>query len=127
MATIDDIARIALGLPETTEGVRDGTRVWRVKDKAFVWERPLRKADWAALEIEPNDRPTFCVMVAEIDDRLALMDAAPNAFFVTPHFANYPAVLGWLDNVPPDLLEEVITDAWIRCAPKRLAKEFLAE
>src|SRR5690348_17333360 len=118
MATIDDVARIALALPETHEGVRDNTRVWRVKEKAFVWERPLRKADWAALGIEPNDRPTFCVMVPEIDDRLALMDAAPQAFFVTPHFANYPAVLGWLDTTPPDLLEEVITEAWISCAPK---------
>ncbi len=125
MPTLDDVRRIALALPEATEGQRDGSAVWRIRDKAFVWERPLRASDWAALGLPPNSDPTFCFMVAELDDRLALVDAAPDAFFVTPHFATYPAVLGWLERVPADLLEEVITDAWISRAPRRLAQEFL--
>lgn len=125
MSTFDDVRRIALALPEAIEAERDRSAVWRIRDKAFVWERPLRAADWTALQVAPNQRPTFCVMVPDLDDRLGLMDAAPDAFFVTPHFANYPAVLGWLDRVPLDLLTEVITDAWISRAPRRLAQEFL--
>ncbi|MFG2107482.1 hypothetical protein [Micromonospora chersina] len=41
MATWDDVRRIALALPETTErGSHDDLPAWRVRDKLFVWERP---------------------------------------------------------------------------------------
>ena len=43
MATWDDVARIALALPETTEEQAWGNRHWKVRGKGFVWERPLRK------------------------------------------------------------------------------------
>ena len=50
MATWDDVRRIALALPETSERESSGgIRQWRVKDKLFVWERPLRQADFKAL------------------------------------------------------------------------------
>ena len=125
MTTFDDIARLALALPETTEGVRFGGRVWRVREKAFVWERPLRAKDWAALEREPNSDPVFCVSVADVPDKLAHIDAEPDVFFETPHFVGFPAVLVWLDRIQHDRLEEVITDGWITNAPKRLAQQFL--
>jgi hypothetical protein len=49
MATWDDVERIALALPETSEAISREQRQWRVKDKLFVWERPLRRADLEAL------------------------------------------------------------------------------
>jgi hypothetical protein len=49
VATWDDVRRIALELPETSEGISRDLRQWRVKDKGFVWERPLRRADLEAL------------------------------------------------------------------------------
>jgi hypothetical protein len=45
MATWDDVRRLALALPETSERGSRGLRQWRVRDKLFVWERPLRKRD----------------------------------------------------------------------------------
>ena len=45
MATWEDVRRLALGLPETTEDLSHGNLFWRVRDKGFVWERPLRAAD----------------------------------------------------------------------------------
>jgi hypothetical protein len=45
MASLDDVATVCLALPETTEVVSRGARQWRVKDKLFVWERPLRRTD----------------------------------------------------------------------------------
>jgi hypothetical protein len=44
MVSIDEAARIALDLPEVTEGERHGHRTWFVAGKAFAWERPLREA-----------------------------------------------------------------------------------
>jgi hypothetical protein len=44
MATLDDVAAIALGLPEVTEDDGRGTRTWSVRDKVFAWERPYSKA-----------------------------------------------------------------------------------
>src|SRR3954447_12023800 len=49
MATWDDVRRIALALPETSERTSRELRQWRVKDKLFTWERPLRRADREAL------------------------------------------------------------------------------
>ncbi len=52
MATWKDVARIVGQLPETTEA---SPRNWRVRKKLIVWERPLRKADYAALGDEAPD------------------------------------------------------------------------
>lgn len=49
MADWDDVRRIALALPETSEEVSRGNAHWRVRDKGFVWERPLRGSDLRAL------------------------------------------------------------------------------
>jgi hypothetical protein len=49
VASWDDVRRIALGLPETSERLSRGTAQWRVRDKLFVWDRPLRPADTRAL------------------------------------------------------------------------------
>ena len=64
MATWDDVSRIALGLPETSEDESRGTRAWRVRDKGFVWERPLRKSDLKALGDAAPDGPILGARVA---------------------------------------------------------------
>ena len=87
MATWNDISRLALALPEAEEGTTSGgrNRAWTVRKKLFVWERPLRKGDLAAL-----------------------------------------GVLIRLPDIELDLLEEVVTEAWLTRAPKRLVRDFLA-
>jgi hypothetical protein len=52
MAGWADVRRIALALPEATERPMHGTASWRVRDKLFVWERPLRRFDLEALIVE---------------------------------------------------------------------------
>ena len=42
MATWDEVSRLATELPEVKEVESRGLRQWKVKDKLFVWERPLR-------------------------------------------------------------------------------------
>jgi hypothetical protein len=126
VATWDDVRRIALALPATSEESSRGIPGWRVKDKTFVWERPLRKADVKALGDRVPDGPILAAYVADVGVKEALLADDPDFFFTTPHFDGYPAVLVRLERITVAELDELIAEAWLVRAPKRLAKEYLA-
>jgi hypothetical protein len=126
MATWDDVRRIALSLPEAIEDLRRGRLFWQVRDKLFVWERPLRRSDLRALGDAAPDGPILGARVEHLGAKEALIADEPDVFFTTPHFDGYPAVLIRLEKIPVDVLEEVIVEAWLARAPKRLAKEYVA-
>jgi hypothetical protein len=125
MATWDDVRRIALGLPETSEAVSWGHAHWRVKDKGFVWERPLRGPDLEALGDAAPEGPILGARVEHLVAKEALLADDPDVFFTTPHFDGYPAVLVRLDEISDEGLEEVIVEAWLCRAPKRLAQAYV--
>jgi hypothetical protein len=124
---LDDVRRIALALPGAEENTAHGGAAWRVRKKLFVWERPLRKADREALGGDAPDGPVLGARVEHIVAKEAMLADESGAFFTTPHFDGYPIVLVKLDEVGPDLLEEVIVEAWLCRAPKRVAKQFADE
>ncbi len=125
MATWEDVRSIALGLPEAVEQGMHGLMSWRVRDKLFVWERPLRKSDLAALGDGAPEGAILGVRVEHLGAKEALLADDPAVFFTTPHFDGYPAVLVLLDEIELDELEEVIVDAWLARAPKRVARAYL--
>jgi hypothetical protein len=125
MATWDDVRRIALALPETSERSSRELRQWRVKDKLFTWERPLRRADREALGDSAPEGPILGVRVEHLGAKEALLASDPGVFFTTPHFDGYAAVLVRLDRIDLDELEDVIVEAWITRAPKRLAQAYV--
>jgi hypothetical protein len=127
MATWDDVRRIALALPETTEAVSWEHAHWRVKDKGFVWERPLRRSDLEALGDAAPNGPILGARVEHLVAKEALLADDAGVFFTTPHFDGYPAVLVRLDEISMPDLEEVIVEAWMCRAPKRLAQAYLDE
>ena len=55
----------------------------------------------------------------------ALLADDPSVFFTTPHFDGYPAVLVRLERIGLEDLREVIVEAWLARAPKRLAKSYV--
>ena len=126
MPTFDDVRRIALALPETAEAISRANRHWRVKDKLFVWERPLRRSDLEALGDGAPDGPILGARVEHLGAKEALLTDDPDVYFTTPHFDGYPAVLVQLDRIALDELEELIVDAWLVRAPKRLADAYVA-
>jgi hypothetical protein len=127
MASWDDVRRLALELPETDEhGSYEGALAWRVKEKGFVWERPLRKSDLAALGDAAPDGPILCARVPDEGAKQALIADDPSVYFTTPHFNGFPAVLVRLDRIGTAELEELVVEAWLARAPKRLAKEYQA-
>jgi hypothetical protein len=121
----DDVRRIALALPETSEQTSRGLPHWRVRDKSFIWERPLRRADLQALGSAAPAGPILGVRVEHLGAKEALLASEPRVFFTTPHFDGYPAVLVRLDRIALDELEEIIAEAWLARAPKRLADAYL--
>lgn len=121
MADWDDVRRMAGELPETTEreGGHDHTAQWQVKGKSFGWERPLRKADLAALGNATPDGPVLAAWVEDLEAKEALV-AEGGAYFTTPHFDGYAIVLIRLDEIALDELAEVLIDAWLCRAPAKL-------
>jgi hypothetical protein len=127
VATWDDVRRIALALPETSESPSHGELpAWRVKDKSFVWERPLRKGDIAALGDAAPDGPILGARVPDLGAKEALLADDPDVYFTTPHFDGYPAVLVRLDRIAVEELTELVVEAWYARAPKRLAATYRA-
>jgi hypothetical protein len=125
VAAWEDVRRLALALPETSERLSRDLRQWRVKDKAFVWERPLRRADLDALGDEVPEGPILGARVEHLLAKEALLADDPTVYFTTPHFDGYPAILVRLDRIGLEDLQELIVEAWLARAPRRLAKAYL--
>jgi len=115
MASQDDVRRIALALPGTTEDP-DGFRFF-VDGKQFAWSW-LERIDQKRARVPNAD--VVALRVGNEFEKEALIEMNPAAFFTEPHYDGYPAILVRLPAIDVDLLGVVVTDAWRCRAPKRL-------
>jgi hypothetical protein len=110
MAGQDDVRRIALELPATTEERWYGTPGFKVSGKGFLRWRT---------EAEGG----LVVFVADLGEKAALLAANPAAFFTTPHYDNSAIILVNVAAIDVVELTELITESWRLKAPPKLARE----
>ena len=131
-ATPDDVDEICRSLPEVELGTSWGDRPTylvrqKPKPRGFVLHRaPRHDAVDPATGVQYDD--LLVIRTANAEDKAALVEA-DGPFFTIDHFRGYNAVLvqqSRLGEVGVDELREVITDAWLAVAPKRLANELLS-
>ncbi len=125
-----DLDELALALPQTTKEVSDdGRPSYRVHGKLFCCQRG-RRAD--ALDPETGERLDDVLMfrVADLDVKDLLLGDDRGIYFTTPHFDGYPAVLvriPELARLDRDELSDLVAEAWLTRAQKRVAKAWLDE
>jgi hypothetical protein len=125
-----DIDELALALPQTTKEVsEDGRPTYLMHGKMFCFHRS-RRAD--AVDANTGERldDVFVFRVADLDVKELLLADARSHFFTTPHWNGYAAVLlriPDLEHLDRDELRDLIVEAWLTRAQKRVAKAWLAE
>jgi hypothetical protein len=109
MTTLKEVRKMALSLPEATEQDHHGMNSFRVGNKIFA--------------TVPDGRH-IRIMVDEPEVRAAVAEdpTACQEFYWGKRLA---CVVVHLPRATPLLLRELLTEAWLRKAPKRLASEFL--
>jgi hypothetical protein len=130
MATMADLDELALALPQTTKQLSEDTRPeYRVHGKLFCCQRGRRKD---ALDPETGERLDDVLMfrVADLGVKELMLGDERGLFFTTDHFEGYPAVLlriPSLADVDRDELHDLVAEAWLTRAQRRVAKAWLAE
>jgi hypothetical protein len=108
--TWEDVVAIASRLPEVEESTAYGTPSLKVKGKGF-----------ARLRTEAEGG---LVLMCRVDEKEALLASGDPAFYTTPHYDGYGAILVDLERVERDQLEELIEEAWRERAPVRVRKAY---
>jgi hypothetical protein len=128
IATMQDLDELALSMPATTRRTTgDGRPSYYASGKLFCCQRN-RRPDAVDEHGEMLD-DVLMFRVADLDTKDALLADSSSAFFTTHHFNGYAAVLlriAHLGAVDRDELFEIVADAWLTRAPKRLASAWLS-
>jgi hypothetical protein len=125
-----DLDELALAMPlATKEMSEDGRPTYSVHGKFFCFHRS-RRPD--AVDAETGDRldDVFVFRVADLGEKEILLRDDRGVFFTTPHWNGYSAVLMRIPDlarIDRDELRDLIAEAWLTRAQKRVAKAWLVE
>ena len=109
----NDFKRIALSFPEAHEKLSYGAPAVFIAKRFFT---RLRAED-----------DGIVLLLDSIDEREMLLEAAPDLYFMTDHFRNYPYVLARLGHIDEPTLRARLDRIWRKIAPKKLVKQHDAQ
>ncbi len=113
MSDWETVRTIAGALPGAEESTTYGQPAFKVGGRLFVWMSPSSDAAGAlALRVDP-------------EEKALLIESRPDRCFSTPHYEGHPILLVRMDRVERDELAELVEDAWLLRAPKRLVDAYL--
>lgn len=110
MPTWKDVTTLALKLPKTEVSTWYGTPGVRVTGKGFLRLR--------------TEAEGGLVVLCDLDKKAALLRSGDPAFYTTPHYDGFGAILVDLKKVKRAELAHLVTEAWRRKAPITLLKAF---
>jgi hypothetical protein len=124
-----DLDELALALPEATKTVEDGRPTYLAHGKYFCFHRRPRPD---AVDPETGERldDVLVFRTDGLDVKDLLLADDRGIFFTTPHWNGYPGVLMRIRDLPRldrEELGDLVVDAWLTRAQKRVAKAWLAE
>jgi hypothetical protein len=108
----DTVRKIALGLSNVEESTAYGSPAFKVRGKLLACI-PINKA------AEP-DSLGVCIHFEQRDD---LLKTAPDVYYLTDHYVNYPCVLVRLSRIHPDALRDLLGMAWRFVTEKKPARK----
>ena len=103
--TFDTVREIAQTLAGAEESTSYGTPAFKVKGKLFARQH--------------QDGESLVIGV-EFEEREEMIVAAPEKFYITDHYLNYPYMLVHMSKVRPDELRDLLIGSWRRAAPKSM-------
>jgi hypothetical protein len=125
---MSDLDELALALPEATREDANGRPTYLVHGKFFCFHRRPRKDALDPETGEPLD-DVLVFRVADLGVKELLLSDARGVYFTTPHWNGYSAVLVRirdLDRLDREELRDLVEEAWLTRAQKRVAKAWLA-
>ena len=99
--TFDVVREIGLELEDVEESTMYGALALKVRGSLL-----------ACKAINKSAEPDSLVIRIDFDQRDALLAEAPETYYVTDHYVNYPSVLVRLSRIRRDELRDLLTSAW---------------
>ena len=97
----DTVRKAALALPEVEESTAYGSSAFKVGGKLLACIPTNKSAEAGSLMVR-----------VDFENRAELMAAAPDVYYLTDHYVNYPSVLVRLSRIHPDALRDLLGMAW---------------
>ena len=98
---VNTIRKIALELPDVEDSAKHGPLALKVRGKLLAWTAVHKSAE-----------PDSLAVRIDFDQRAELVAAAPDVYYVTDHYVNYPTVLVRLSSIHSDALRDLMGMAW---------------
>ncbi len=99
--TFDIVREIGLALPEVEDSTVYGALALKVRGKLL-----------ACMAINKSAEPGSLAVRIDFDQRDGLLAEAPETYYLTDHYRNYPVVLVRLSRIRIDQLRDLLGASW---------------